>query len=606
MTRTDWLAVGVLLLALVLAVPWLAADPLTFDEVRSLVASGAGFHGPVDYPFGVWERLVSQSPDQALGFPFVVVPWVALVGTSELALRWLPTLAGLLTIALTYRLGRELFGASAGLAAALVLATSVLYLAYMHKFRVFTLVSLAVALTLWGYWRLALRPRPPGVGARAAFIGGGIGLFYGHYFTTPLVVALGLFHLSRPPYDRRWWSVVGTALVPIAVFGFEVPVILRGLAFNSGREYLHDQALPPLGVVDGVATYFSNGYPWLLAGLLAVALWHGWRIRRIWWLLFVALGMVAAHIAMNEVVNLFLLRRIRYALGVWVPLALLVGYAMAVAGTRWRLITPALMVGWALLGVAATRSGELMAFDSGDDRVFPDWREVTAPVRAGSAPGDVMLLVGRHSDRQWHYTHGIDPLPVFGGDMDAGYLPLMIADAPRVWLVEERTTTVSGRDEMARNYLDDNAYIICETPYDDWDFRLTLYAATPTFCPSAVQTADFGGMLVLGDWAITADDETVMVDLNWRIAPEMPSWTYSAAVYLLDGENAVVAQVDIGFDGADGPHKPMRAVLTPPDESTHRVAVTVYAWETGAKLPVSALADAVTVSGDLLVLSASR
>ncbi len=605
MTRTDWLAVGVLLLATALVAPWLAADPLTFDEVRSLVASGAGFHGPTSYPLGVWGRVAAQSPDQALGFPFVVYPWVALVGTSELALRWLPTLAGLLTVALVYRTGRELFSPSAGLAAALVLATSVLYLAYMHKFRVFTLVSLAVALTLWGYWRLALRPRPPGMLARAAFVVGGIGLFYGHYFTTPLVAALGLFHLARPPYDRRWWSVVGTALVPIAVFALEVPVILRGLAFNSGRSHLHELSLPPLGVINGVATYFSNGYPWLLVVLLAVAVWGGWRQRRVWWLLVAVVGMVTAYVAMNEIVNLFLLRRIRYALGLWVPLALLVGYAMTVTGTRWRWLTPLLMVGWAGLGITATVSGALMDFDSGDDRIFPDWRQVVDPVRAASDPGDVTLLVGRHSDRQWHYTHGIDPLPVFKSDMDTGYLPLMVEDALRVWLIEERTTSVNGRDEMARAYLDEQQYTVCDTLYDAWDFRLTLYAAAPTFCPSDTQTADFGGLLVLGDWAVTGEDDSVTVNLNWRISEDMTPWTYSAAVYLLDDQNAVVAQADIGFDGADGPQTPMRAVLTPPDDAAYTVAVTVYAWETGAKLPVAALMDDVTVQGDLLLLDDS-
>lgn len=604
MTRADWLAVGVLLLAAGLAAPWLAADPLTFDEVRSLVASGAGFHGPVAYPFGVWERVAAQSPDQALGWAFVVYPWVALVGTSEAALRWLPLLAGLLAIALTYRTGRELFGPSAGLGAALVLATSALYLAYMHKFRVFTLVSLAVALALWGYWRLALRPRPPGAGARAAFVAGGVGLFYGHYFTTPLVAALALFHLARAPYDRRWWGVVATALVPIAIFGFQVPVILRGLAFNSGRGHLHELALPAAGVLGAVATYFSNGYPALLVALLGVAVWGGWRSRRAWLLLAAVAGMVAAYVVMNEIVNLFLLRRVRYALGVWVPLALLAGYGMALAGRRWRVLTPLLALGWAVLGVTATLSGGLMAFTSGDDRVFPDWRQVVDPVRAESDPGDVTLLVGRHSDRQWHYTHGIDPLPVFKGDMDAGYLPLMVAGAPRVWLIEDRTTTLNGRDDLARAYLDETGYTACAVRYDGWDFRLTHYAATPTFCPTDARAADFGGLLHLAAWDVGERDGAVTVDLNWHIGPQMPPWTYSAAAYLLDGSGGVVAQADIGFDAADGPFTPMRAVLTPPPAAApYTVAVTVYAWETGAKLPVTALADTVRADGALLVLA---
>ena len=138
--------------------------------------------------------------------------WGRVVGWSELAIRALPWLTGLLTLAWVYRIGRALFTARIALTATLLLATSVVFLTYMHTARPY-----AVRDILRGYRPLGLLARgpavlrPPGHGARAALVLGAAGLLYAHYFGALLLPALALFHLFFVRKERQLVAAGGSA-----------------------------------------------------------------------------------------------------------------------------------------------------------------------------------------------------------------------------------------------------------------------------------------------------------------------------------------------------------------------------------------------------------
>jgi hypothetical protein len=83
------------------------------------------------------------------GYYWLLAGWRLLVGESEFALRALSAFAGVLTVALTYALGRRLHSATAGLAAALLVALNTFSIYYGQETRMYALLALWAAAGMW-------------------------------------------------------------------------------------------------------------------------------------------------------------------------------------------------------------------------------------------------------------------------------------------------------------------------------------------------------------------------------------------------------------------------------------------------------------------------
>ena len=94
---------------------------------------------------------------------------------------------------------------------------------------------LFAAIVLWAYWRVALHPRPPGHGARAALVLGATGLLYSHYFGALLLPALALFHLFFVRKERRWWQPVVLLGLAALLALPQAPDLLGGIAAQPGQ-----------------------------------------------------------------------------------------------------------------------------------------------------------------------------------------------------------------------------------------------------------------------------------------------------------------------------------------------------------------------------------
>ena len=164
--RDYWLwIIPVLLLATGLAAQRLNDHPFDIDEVASMRLAGGKPYGPYALT-EVWAAVATIYPDQAYGLPMSYWLWGRVFGWSEFVVRVLPLFAGVLALAWTYRTGRDLFAPLVGLVAAMLLASSAFFITYMHVARAFTMVALFAVMTIWGYWRLALRSPASGSGPR--------------------------------------------------------------------------------------------------------------------------------------------------------------------------------------------------------------------------------------------------------------------------------------------------------------------------------------------------------------------------------------------------------------------------------------------------------
>ncbi len=321
------------------------------DELRSVIVVGGDPCGPLAWPHGVWRRVYDQSPEQALGFPMLTWGWGRLVGWTELATRTFAYLCGMLTVAVTYRVGCDLFNPTVGAVAALVLATSVVYLALMVKYRVFTLASLAVAVTLRQYVRLLFAAGSATTITRLLFMLGLLGLMYTHYFVTPFVVVIGSFHLIWGRRLAPRSGVLTMMVVGALLFLPQVPTLLRGLTETQQDDALNAAALGGKALFGVLVQTFSNGVPSLLIGLISLAAWawvmppqvlwpvpHGrYRIGLVWWCFGVMLVAIAVLNAIAEVITQ---DRARYLIGLWEPLALLVGIG------SWKIASLAVTRSW--------------------------------------------------------------------------------------------------------------------------------------------------------------------------------------------------------------------------------------------------------------------
>ncbi len=148
----------------------------------------------------------------------------ALFGEGIFAARVLSAFIGVLTIAATYRLGREWFNRRVGLFAAALLAASLWHLiASRNSYRavIQPLIQLPALLFLFRGWRAPRTPR-----SRWQFVIAGIFIGLSQYTYTaarffPVFIAATMFFawlLAPPLVNRRWKSLLMMILVSLVIF----------------------------------------------------------------------------------------------------------------------------------------------------------------------------------------------------------------------------------------------------------------------------------------------------------------------------------------------------------------------------------------------------
>ena len=292
--------------------------------------------------------------------------WGRIAGWSEVAVRALPFLAGLLAHAVVYRAGRDLFSPQAGLFAILLFAASMFPQTNMLHARAFPLVLLFTSLCLWSWWRVTLRPQPPGRRAQAGLLLGATGLLFSHYLASLLLPVLGLFHLFFAPRKRHWWRPVLLVGLAILIALLQTPFFLQALAFTAAKTSLSRQGLVSPGTTGAIHSVTSStglvapSSPvgellviLLPLGLVTATLLH-LRARRkadaVWFLTFVTATLLLLFTATNEMLRVVTERRMRYLMALWPPIALLAGAGLHRVAGGQRLLAAALLAFWLILG----------------------------------------------------------------------------------------------------------------------------------------------------------------------------------------------------------------------------------------------------------------
>ena len=209
---TSWLLAPITLLAAILRLHEIAARSFWFDESISVEIARLPWS---QFFLALWYREANMT------FYYVLLHFWLAMGSSDGFIRGLSVLISAATIPVIYALGTRLFGRSAGLLSAWLLAINAYHIRYAQEARGYALVVFLAALATWLLVRNLQEPSSACWGAYAVVC---ILAVYSHFFGALVVVAHGvsLMFLWRgevPWRDfargLRWFSYL---MIPIAIF----------------------------------------------------------------------------------------------------------------------------------------------------------------------------------------------------------------------------------------------------------------------------------------------------------------------------------------------------------------------------------------------------
>ncbi len=617
-SKTAWVwALLPLLLAAALAGPQLDRDAFHPDETSSLLVAGTLRPGPWSLQ-DVWSAVARRAPEQALGWPMLLSVWGRVVGWSEVAVRALPFLAGMLTLAWVGRTGREFYSPQAGFLAILLLAVSTFFLLYLSYARAFSLVTLGATLCLWHYWRVALQPRPASRVAQAGLLLGAAGLLYMHYFGALLLLSLCLFHLIFVPKNRRWWQAVTLLGLAALVAALQLPVFVQGLNQATNDGSLQNRALSTAELLGRLGRFMSNGlvdagFPpgatmtLLLTLTLVIAV--GWQLRSGkragtgWLVAFVTGALLVLATILNEALRIIATERLRYLVALWPLSALLVGAALWRLADKRRWLVATLLVPWLALGIQASQNAELRY--ELDYLKRSDFHRVYRYMLEHIPASDFLIID--------HKARNLDSILLHTRQLGLAYgVIYREAEEP---LAEVNPAHSSHRDawllyrtldrEAVQEYVPAPGRIACARVLEAWGFILERHALATEGCPDSPVRLVFEEGIELSGLEFMQSDGLLRVEAILRSAEYHLLDRYSLAVHLNDARTGErVAQGDIGVGPGNLVPLHSEVDISALPHGDYEVQLALYDWRTGARLLARDLVSG--VSSDIHVLHQFR
>ncbi|MFP4394420.1 MAG: glycosyltransferase family 39 protein [Anaerolineales bacterium] len=549
-----WLLLALLLLAMGLRFSGLTAQSFWNDEGNtarlverplSLIIAGAA--GDIHPP----------------GYYVLLHGWRAFAGESEFALRGFSALCGVLTVAVTAAVARRAGGRWAGGGAALFVAVHPLAVYYSQEARMYALLGLVTALTLWAASRPLSKAPAPWIWVVRLALCIALGLYTQYAYILALAslnAAFGLTWLVDFLPGRRRWRTLGAWIAAHALAGVLfapwAPVALRASGWRP-PDLAAEAAAPALArtLVAGV-TLPRDALPWWAWGapLAALLFWAVMNVGR-------AIptrrldsrpideASAAASMALLPALLIvaFGLYRPAYLKFLMMSVGPLgVTLALPLRHARWRWAALAL-----LLALLPTQITALHHLYTDPAYARDDYRGIAACIAEQARPGDAVLL---SAPNQWevftYYYRG--PLPVY----PAPYRPTQ--EAARAWIEEivaEHTRlfvlfwgdTESDPERRIEPLLARLAY----KADDRWigQVRVARYGTGPLPTrPAAPLSARLGEAIRLEGYALPSSSyaagDVLPVTLFWR-AETSPAARYKVFVHLLDANGALVAQTDV-------------------------------------------------------------
>lgn len=601
-----WLATLILLLGFGLRIHRLGLDSIWWDEGYAVWMAR----------MPVREMLFQTANDNAppLSYAFLHY-WRLLAGDEELALRLPSALSGLLTVAISYQIGREVGGRGAGLAGLLAAAVARFTVWWSQEIRLYPYSALFAALTIWASIRLF--GEKPGTWRWAAIIAASMagGLLTVYLFGAPVIVLNAAFIPAFFAVSRRWrlllawgiaqaialiiflpWWLYATRYIPTWVtpqealtFGdtlfLYIGVLTLGIPANIER-YLLPATLIGMAILVGAVIAFMNsqrrqriGWAVLICSLILSPL--------LIYLLSIPRGQFNAPIPTP-----------RYFLPLAAPVYVLLGWGAVEINHRLRHVGSVM-----LAGITALSLWSLGQYYSGL-RLADDYGSLVATLEALRAENDAVLL---NNDTDWpiftyHYPYAYDRhithTQMIGDEKYAAdLLEPYRGRADAVWLVQTQYAGVTDPDNHILQWLESKSWHTQEYDFGSiqlWYFALTQARADRSRLglsegvPRSLQSVDAlvaDGVRLVGYTQaipeIQAGDR-LTIGLLWRIDERQKGeWPIALKIIGPGGQEYASALVPlVARRGLTGERWQLAHLFIPPDTPGGRAQIVFVAGQT--------------------------
>jgi mannosyltransferase len=518
---------------------WLSSQPLP-----EVVAGGADTHPPL--------------------YPFLLYLWLHLAGSSPFAVRSLSALIGVLTVPCVYVLGRRAFGQASGTLAGLLAAASPILIYYSQETRMYGLVTLLAAASV--YWAMRIYRQPRSLGAWSGYLLATLAAAYTHYYAFFVILAedlVLLFFLLRQRQRvalGRW--LAGQGVVALAY----LPWIAVQSGFLGGKvstRFAEWNLTTALRIAGETVRAFSAGLgalpavAWVAAALFLTAIGAGlWvamdRQRAEAWLIaaYLVLPLALAWIV-NPIMPFFYPR---YLLLLVPGFYVLAAAGIMVWGRLWR---PAAALLLTVLFIGSAYG--LQGYYFGQAGVKGRYGQMMAYIQAHALPGDAIILANQLQRPIFEYYRP--------QNMEAYFLPHyeypledprteqeledMAARHPRLWLVRFGNPGEYDPDAYLLRWLASHG---SKAYFGGWvDADLSLYVMAPAAVSAGSAQiqhplrADLGDQVRLLGYSLNqaqvAPGETLLLTLYWQSLAPMAE-RYTVFTHLLDSAQQIEAQMD--------------------------------------------------------------
>lgn len=527
------------------------------------------------------ERIANEGHElNPPGYYLLLMAWARMAGTSELATRWFSLMAGVLALALTFRIGADTFGQRVGLVAAVMVGANAFVLNYFHDMRMYTLVMLWAVMVMWAYGRAIARRGYDGWLFVAV-----LGLLYTHYFGALLLVPIGFYHLTR--WRRgRFWPIVATVLIAGVLFlpWFRVTLGAIGEAQGSIRAVLDRYTIPQtLRYLMSLATNNNALLGW---GLFAWGL--ATRREGVGFIGAAFVGGLATLLAVNIPVPI--LTEKRYFLHLLPALALLMAVGWDALAARFPMAGAALVVLWAIAG--GYNVYDAVAQENIHIRDWhPPIKDVTAIVNEVAHADDTLLyhlpegsfrsnvpnLMTYYATRA--NLRGV-LIPAGEATLDGtyrGYVTDAADDVSQFWQGYERELRTHRLGFINEEVLPSMGFTACGVLDENAPLHVALYARA---LPDDGPRFTFDGVTVAALNPLPVRDGALVTAMGWEPAPDFDASAYSIGLHLRDASGAVVRQIDygLGMGGFACALQPLPLDGLPAGHYT--LTLNVYNWQT--------------------------
>ncbi|MCY4022083.1 MAG: glycosyltransferase family 39 protein [Anaerolineaceae bacterium] len=548
-----WLApLLVLLAATALRTHAIGVQSLWSDEGNSVVQAGRqltdiALHAARDiHPPGYYQALHV---------------WTRLTGSSEFALRLFSALASVLGVACVLAAGRVLYGFTAGLAAALLLALNGFSIWYAQETRMYALLALWGAAAALALTALLLRPGRARILALGLVNAAGLWTHYAWPFVMLAQGGVAALWLAGESLRHRGTRRRLVAL--LAAAGIALLLFLPWLATALERV----SAWPATGVALSGGMALQRLYPLLAVGPSFAGLTAEWQAvaagsalllilagsaptRRALWRSGLPLVWTLSPCAAFLALGLYREPNLKFLLPAQAGFALWAG-----RGFAWMWSCPApLLRALALAAGALLVTGMALSLGPlGHDTAWhrADYRALVADISVGLGNEDLIVLNAPNQVEVFHYYYRGDaevlPMPPGTGPVDEASLQRLqggVAQARRVYALfwGESERDPQGIVERA---LVAGAHVADSRWYGD--VRLVTYSVPRSLGIVETPDARFGDQVVLlrhsRNAGRLAAGEDVQLQLDWR-ADAALALRYKVFLQLLDAEGQLVAQHD--------------------------------------------------------------